>query len=169
MRSDRRLSLCFRSARISGRAKLCLAERGGKSRTRSSAVYSYPSSPLYSNREAGWIITIDPRPRPPMERPTPRSIVRRIPSLRCMTGVGSLSLSTIRGVGRSIGDPTPAPPQQPQAQPPSDPFRAYYAGRLRELTFNSRPIIQDLSLIAMQLKGSDGGWACGCCGGAGVG
>ncbi|WWC94197.1 hypothetical protein V866_001037 [Kwoniella sp. B9012] len=32
--------------------------------------------------------------------------------------------------------------------PPHDPFRAYYADRLRQLTFNSRPIIQDLSMMA---------------------
>ncbi|KAK6910080.1 hypothetical protein I203_104109 [Kwoniella mangroviensis CBS 8507] len=46
--------------------------------------------------------------------------------------------------------------QQPSAgggggyyvQPPHDPFRAYYADRLRQLTFNSRPIIQDLSMMA---------------------
>ncbi|WRT66372.1 uncharacterized protein IL334_003327 [Kwoniella shivajii] len=49
------------------------------------------------------------------------------------------------------------PPPQPQSQlhqqhlqpqPPHDPFRAYYADRLRQLTFNSRPIIQDLSMMA---------------------
>jgi pre-mRNA cleavage complex 2 protein Pcf11 len=33
-----------------------------------------------------------------------------------------------------------------------DPFRTYYADRLRELTFNSRPIIQELSLLAMQQR-----------------
>ncbi|WWC70199.1 uncharacterized protein I206_104149 [Kwoniella pini CBS 10737] len=32
--------------------------------------------------------------------------------------------------------------------PPHDPFRAYYSDRLRQLTFNSRPIIQDLSMMA---------------------
>lgn len=50
--------------------------------------------------------------------------------------------------------PTPSytytPP--PVAQPPSDPFRAYYASRLSQLTFNSRPIIQDLSVMAMQQR-----------------
>ena len=34
----------------------------------------------------------------------------------------------------------------------SDPFRAYYADRLRQLTFNSRPIIQDLSVIALEKR-----------------
>jgi pre-mRNA cleavage complex 2 protein Pcf11 len=33
--------------------------------------------------------------------------------------------------------------------PPPTSFREYYASRLRELTFNSRPIIQDLSMQAM--------------------
>lgn len=42
----------------------------------------------------------------------------------------------------------PAYPIQPP-QPPHDPFRAYYAERLRALTFNSRPLIQDLSMQAM--------------------
>ncbi|WVW83930.1 hypothetical protein I302_105953 [Kwoniella bestiolae CBS 10118] len=37
------------------------------------------------------------------------------------------------------------PPPPPA---PHDPFRAYYADRLRQLTFNSRPIIQDLSMMA---------------------
>lgn len=40
-----------------------------------------------------------------------------------------------------------APPQ-----PPVDPFRGYYADRLRELTFNSRPLIQELSMMAMQQR-----------------
>ncbi|WVF71472.1 hypothetical protein IAT40_006277 [Kwoniella sp. CBS 6097] len=39
--------------------------------------------------------------------------------------------------------------QQHQQQPAVDPFRAYYADRLRQLTFNSRPLIQDLSVMAM--------------------
>ncbi|WWC89316.1 uncharacterized protein L201_004237 [Kwoniella dendrophila CBS 6074] len=39
----------------------------------------------------------------------------------------------------------PPPPQH-------DPFRAYYADRLRQLTFNSRPIIQDLSMMAGQQR-----------------
>ncbi|ORY33968.1 hypothetical protein BCR39DRAFT_517977 [Naematelia encephala] len=43
--------------------------------------------------------------------------------------------------------PTLAPAQH--AQPHVDPFRTYYASRLRELTFNSRPLIQDLSMQAM--------------------
>ncbi|EIW70606.1 hypothetical protein TREMEDRAFT_13756, partial [Tremella mesenterica DSM 1558] len=44
----------------------------------------------------------------------------------------------------------PPPPPPPFYPPPPvvDPFRAYYADRLRELTFNSRPIIQDLSMLA---------------------
>ncbi|WVR07050.1 hypothetical protein IAU60_004089 [Kwoniella sp. DSM 27419] len=37
----------------------------------------------------------------------------------------------------------------PPPQPAIDPFRAYYADRLRQLTFNSRPLIQDLSVTAM--------------------
>ncbi|KAK8864405.1 hypothetical protein IAR55_001653 [Kwoniella newhampshirensis] len=44
--------------------------------------------------------------------------------------------------------PAPYYPPVP-AQPPLDPFRAYYADRLRQLTFNSRPLIQDLSMTAM--------------------
>jgi pre-mRNA cleavage complex 2 protein Pcf11 len=52
------------------------------------------------------------------------------------------------------------PPQQQHYQPPPapishDPFRAYYADRLRELTFNSRPLIQELSLLAMQMRDSN--------------
>ena len=35
-----------------------------------------------------------------------------------------------------------------QSQAPYDPFRQDYAARLRELTFNSRPLIQDLSVRA---------------------
>jgi pre-mRNA cleavage complex 2 protein Pcf11 len=57
---------------------------------------------------------------------------------------------------------------QPHYQPPAaayynppvapiDPFRAYYADRLRELTFNSRPLIQDLSVMAMQQR-DQGNW-----------
>ncbi|WWC61879.1 uncharacterized protein I303_104464 [Kwoniella dejecticola CBS 10117] len=46
----------------------------------------------------------------------------------------------------------PPPPGQIHGHippgPPHDPFRAYYADRLRQLTFNSRPIIQDLSMMA---------------------
>lgn len=60
--------------------------------------------------------------------------------------------------------PPPPPPPQHQSVnygPPSvgyppaqhyDPFRAWYAARLTELTFNSRPIIQELSLTAMQQR-----------------
>ncbi|ORX36639.1 hypothetical protein BD324DRAFT_626645 [Kockovaella imperatae] len=66
------------------------------------------------------------------------------------------------------GQPPPsAPPQQPfyGRHPPPNPqvltpsysgtqtveqFRMEYAGRLSTLTFNSRPIIQDLSILAMQ-------------------
>lgn len=47
--------------------------------------------------------------------------------------------------------PAPPPPQIA----PHDPFRAYYADRLRELTFNSRPLIQELSLLAMQQRDSN--------------
>ncbi|OCF36838.1 hypothetical protein I316_01434 [Kwoniella heveanensis BCC8398] len=39
-----------------------------------------------------------------------------------------------------------------QHQPAVDPFRAYYADRLRQLTFNSRPLIQDLSVTAMSQR-----------------
>lgn len=39
-----------------------------------------------------------------------------------------------------------------EAQPPPDPFRAWYAARLAELTFNSRQIIQHLSLEAMKMR-----------------
>ena len=59
----------------------------------------------------------------------------------------------------------PAPPQngtggsyyqQPPPPPPAvaqvDPFRSYYADRLRQLTFNSRPLIQELSVMAMQQR-----------------
>ncbi|WVQ99414.1 hypothetical protein IAU59_006547 [Kwoniella sp. CBS 9459] len=53
----------------------------------------------------------------------------------------------------------PQPQAQPQyqhqqhlQQPPVDPFRAYYADRLRQLTFNSRPLIQDLSVTAMSQR-----------------
>jgi pre-mRNA cleavage complex 2 protein Pcf11 len=38
---------------------------------------------------------------------------------------------------------------QTQTQIPYDPFRQDYAERLRQLTFNSRPLIQDLSMRAM--------------------
>lgn len=58
----------------------------------------------------------------------------------------------------------PAPPQNgaggnyyqhPPPQPSIvavDPFRSYYADRLRQLTFNSRPLIQELSVMAMQQR-----------------
>ncbi len=45
--------------------------------------------------------------------------------------------------------PYQTPYYPPPPPPPIDPFRGYYADRLRELTFNSRPIIQDLSVMAM--------------------
>jgi pre-mRNA cleavage complex 2 protein Pcf11 len=57
--------------------------------------------------------------------------------------------------------PYPPPPpaigqghgyQHPHPTPPGDPFRAYYADRLRQLTFNSRPLIQELSVMAMQQR-----------------
>ncbi|WVQ72591.1 hypothetical protein IAR50_002149 [Cryptococcus sp. DSM 104548] len=38
------------------------------------------------------------------------------------------------------------------AQPPADIFRRQYADRLRALTFNSRPIIQDLSMLALAAR-----------------
>lgn len=49
------------------------------------------------------------------------------------------------------GAPPAFGPQPPFAAPAPqmDPFRAWYSSRLRELTFNSRPIIQDLSIHAM--------------------
>lgn len=49
----------------------------------------------------------------------------------------------------------PPPYQAPYYVPPPplvDPFRGYYADRLRELTFNSRPLIQDLSVTAMSQR-----------------
>jgi pre-mRNA cleavage complex 2 protein Pcf11 len=52
----------------------------------------------------------------------------------------------------------PAPYYPPPPAAPSDPFRAYYADRLRELTFNSRPIIQELSVMAMQQR-DQGSWS----------
>ena len=51
-------------------------------------------------------------------------------------------------------------PPQPVGPPPPapiDPFRAYYGDRLRELTFNSRPIIQELSVMALQQR-DQGNW-----------
>lgn len=49
---------------------------------------------------------------------------------------------------------TALPPMQHMVPPQHsvDPFRAHYAHRLRELTFNSRPIIQELSMMAMQQR-----------------
>lgn len=41
---------------------------------------------------------------------------------------------------------------QPPPPPVADPFRSYYADRLRQLTFNSRPLIQELSVMAMQQR-----------------
>lgn len=50
----------------------------------------------------------------------------------------------------------PPPPQPPAQhhhhQTQNDPFRSYYADRLRQLTFNSRPLIQELSITAMQQR-----------------
>lgn len=51
------------------------------------------------------------------------------------------------------------PPQQQQHAPAPAPspvtgFRSYYADRLRQLTFNSRPLIQELSIMAMQQRDS---------------
>ncbi|OWZ60259.1 hypothetical protein LQV05_000162 [Cryptococcus neoformans] len=40
----------------------------------------------------------------------------------------------------------------PPVQPTTDVFRRQYADRLRALTFNSRPIIQDLSMLAMAAR-----------------
>jgi pre-mRNA cleavage complex 2 protein Pcf11 len=42
--------------------------------------------------------------------------------------------------------------------PHHDPFRAWYASKLAELTFNSRPIIQNLSVQAVY-KRDEGDWA----------
>lgn len=54
---------------------------------------------------------------------------------------------------RAYGGPSHyGQPPPPAYHAPVDPFRAYYADRLRELTFNSRPIIQELSLLAMQQR-----------------
>lgn len=46
----------------------------------------------------------------------------------------------------------PPPPPVPQQHVQVDPFRSYYADRLRQLTFNSRPLIQELSIMAMQQR-----------------
>lgn len=67
----------------------------------------------------------------------------------------------------SYGYPPPqhrqAPPPQGgwyggPPQPPADPFRAWYAEQLGTLTFNSRPIIQGLSIEAMKQR-DQGNWA----------
>jgi pre-mRNA cleavage complex 2 protein Pcf11 len=39
-----------------------------------------------------------------------------------------------------------------QPQPQQDPFRAWYAAKLATLTFNSRAIIQDLSIEAVKQR-----------------
>jgi hypothetical protein len=57
--------------------------------------------------------------------------------------------------GPSYYTPPPAQHYQPVPPPvaaPHDPFRAYYADRLMGLTFNSRPLIQELSILAMQQR-----------------
>ncbi|WOO84780.1 putative protein [Vanrija pseudolonga] len=47
--------------------------------------------------------------------------------------------------------------QQPSPQAPHDPFRAWYAQQLAGLTFNSRPMIQNLSIEA-QNRQHEGNW-----------
>lgn len=49
------------------------------------------------------------------------------------------------------------PPAPVQNRSPVEAFRGYYADRLRELTLNSRPLIQDLSIMAMQQR-DNGNW-----------
>jgi pre-mRNA cleavage complex 2 protein Pcf11 len=51
----------------------------------------------------------------------------------------------------------PPPAQAGAGRSPVEAFRAYYADRLKELTFNSRPLIQDLSIMAMQQR-DNGNW-----------
>jgi pre-mRNA cleavage complex 2 protein Pcf11 len=46
----------------------------------------------------------------------------------------------------------PTPSYTPPPAVAHDPFRSYYADRLRQLTFNSRPLIQELSVMAMQQR-----------------
>lgn len=55
----------------------------------------------------------------------------------------------------SYGYPPPAHHQQWYGAPPAppvDPYRAWYADQLAQLTFNSRPIIQHLSMQAMEQR-----------------
>lgn len=55
------------------------------------------------------------------------------------------------GAGNYYQQSQPPPPPPPVVAQ-VDPFRSYYADRLRQLTFNSRPLIQELSVMAMQQR-----------------
>jgi len=56
------------------------------------------------------------------------------------------------GAGNYYQQPLPPPRAPPPAVAQDDRFRPYYADRLRQLTFNSKPLIQELSVMAMQQR-----------------